>query len=158
MAKAQIIQREFESILDTPAEQIERPKPLPQGSWFTIVTGHRFDKSSQQQTEFVEFTLKVTEACQDVDGEDLEKFLTTPDGSRKNLQEVTVRNTYYLTDNALYRLKDFCKNCGVDVSKGTPRKWIPETQNCTVGIFVKHRPWQNNEGVSVDIVRTFPAE
>lgn len=158
MAKAAAAPQ-FESILDTPAEKIERPKPLPQGSWFTVVTGHRFDRSSQQQTEFVEFTLKVTAPGDDVDEEELKKFLTAPDGSMKDIKEAVVRNTYYLTENALYRLKDFCKNCGVDVGKGTtPREWIPETQNAEVGIFVRHKPWQNNEGVSLDIARSFPAE
>ncbi len=63
----------FGALLDKPASDVERPKPLPQGSYHCIVKGlPRFDKSSKKFTEFVEFTLQPTSAGEDVDEEDLE--------------------------------------------------------------------------------------
>jgi hypothetical protein len=156
MAK-QSVQAKMESILDTPSEHIERPKPLPQGSYITVVQGNpRFDKSSEQQTEFVEFTLKILQTEDDVDEDDLDKFLTNGDGSKKPLNEVTTRHTFYLTDRALYRLKDFTRHCGIDSNRGTPRQWIAELPGCQVGIHVKHKPFTSGEGVSANIDRSFP--
>ena len=62
----------FGALLDKPASEIERPKPLPQGGYICTVKGlPKFDKSSKKQTEFVEFTLQPVEAMEDVDQEAL---------------------------------------------------------------------------------------
>ena len=53
----------FESILDTPAEAVERPKPLPVGTYDVIVKGMpEHGQSSQKKTPFVRFTYALTEA------------------------------------------------------------------------------------------------
>ena len=72
MAKPQT-KPQFASVLDMPASDIERPKPLPVGSYVCVVQGQpRIDKSAKKQTEFVEYTLKLLEALDDVDADGLE--------------------------------------------------------------------------------------
>ncbi len=158
MAK-QAAQASFESVLDMPGNIIERPKPLPRGTYLTVIQGQpRIDKSSQKQTEFSEFTHKILQAGDDVNEDELEAFLTSADGSKKSISECTIKNTYYHTAESIYRLKDFCKALGIDVEQGNPRQWLAETTGRQCLIHVRHRPWQSGEGVSAEIDRVLSAE
>src|SRR4051812_25646574 len=95
----------FGAILDRAPTEVDRPKPLPQGSYTCIVKGTpRFDKSSKKQTEFVEFTLAVQAAGEDVDEDSLKEWMTKSDGTARRLQDATIRATYYITEDALWRL------------------------------------------------------
>ena len=50
----------FEDILDKPATEIDRPKPLPIGEYVWTIQGlPRYDKSKEKQTPFYEFTCKL---------------------------------------------------------------------------------------------------
>lgn len=142
---------EFSSILDTPSDQIEKPKPLPVGTYTAIVKGlPRFDKSSKKQTEFVEFTLQLTSAAEDVDADALDEA--------GGLQDRTIRTTYYLTENALWRLKEFIEHCGAGNASDTLRERIEETPNCEVGVVIKHQPSEDGTQVFANVAKTFALE
>jgi hypothetical protein len=142
----------FSSILDTPADQIERPKPLPAGTYRAIVQGiPRQDVSSKKQTPFVEFTLKLLAADEDVDQEELAAI--------GGLTDKTIKDTYYLTENSLFRVKDFLASCGVDVDSGASlRQLIEQTPNKEVGVFIAHEPSQDGEAVFARVKKTFAVE
>lgn len=151
MAKPATKQQTFASILDKPASEIERPKPLPQGSYTAVVAGMpRFDKSTKKQTDFVEFTLNLLAAGEDVDAEELVAAGGVEGKSRKA--------TFYLTEQSGYRLKEFLEHCGVLEEGGTMRKAIDSTPNCQVGITIRHEPSQDGTQVYDRIVGSFPIE
>ena len=140
----------FGALLDKPASDVERPKPLPQGSYHCIVKGlPRFDKSSKKQTEFVEFTLQPTEAGEDVDADDL--------AAMGGIANKTIRATYYITEDSLWRLKDFLAHCGIEES-GSLRNMIEETPNCQVIAFIKHRASEDGKSVFAELAKTASAE
>ena len=147
---------DFASILDQPAAEAERPPTLPRGYYHTMVTAYRIDKSTQKQTEFSEFTLKVLEPWErngvaTVDEDELEEFGDVRDSI------ISVR--FYHTDKSKYRLKEFLEHCGVDLSKGKSfAQAIPEAVNCQVIAQVIHEPWQTGEGVSARVRSTAPVE
>lgn len=151
------IQPTFASILDTPSEQVERPKPMPVGQYVAIVQGQpRFDKSSKKQTEFVEFTLKFNEAVE-VDEEALDTWLEKPDGSgRKNLADQTIKSTYYLTESSLWRLNDFLEHCGAGDKSMSIRQRIAETPGCSVMVTIKHEAAQDGSAVFARVADTAP--
>ena len=158
MAKAHA-QTTFESVLDMPVEMAERPKPLPNGSYMTRVVTYQQDKSSEKQTDYVEFTHQILNPLEDVDEDEWNEFLRGPNGERKNVSDITIRNTYYLTSTAAYRLREFLTHCGIAEEKGKPfSQAIAEATGCQVGIHVKQVPWKNGEGISARIDRTIPAE
>lgn len=167
MAKAAQAQT-FGSILDRAPSEIEKPKPLPPGSYITVVVGQpRFDKSSKKQTPFVEFQHKILSASEDVDPDDLKAYLSMADGSTRKLTDVTVKNILYDTPAAGYRIKQFVQDCGLDVGdeetgdKGeydTLREAVEETSGKQVGIFIKHEPFQDGSGVQARVDRTFVIE
>lgn len=161
MAKAASLSRpSFSSILDTPASEIERPKPMPPGQYIWAVQGQpKFDKSSKKQTDFVEFTLKCLEAMDTVDSDDLDKWLTKKDGSKIKLTEVTKTITFYLTESALWRLKDFLAHCGLgEDSDESLKQLIAETAGCQVIGTIRHEPFQSGDGIRATIGATAPVE
>lgn len=148
----------FGALLDRAPTEIERPKPMPVGSYITIIQGTpRYDKSAKKQTEFVEFTHKFVSAGDDVDADELKEALTSPSGETKALNEVTMKNTFYLTENSLWRLKDFLEHCGFDVNnpEASLRKMIEETTNSEVGVVVRHEASQDGQSIFARIDKTF---
>lgn len=144
----------FGSILDKARSEVEKPKPAPVGSYVTTLVGQpRFDKSSKKQTEFVEFTHKFISAGDDVDADELTTYL----GDRK-LSDVTMKNTYYLTDASLWRLEEFLKHCAIEDEDISLREGIEATPGCEVGVFVNHEPSQDGESVFARINKTFIVE
>jgi len=140
----------FGALLDKPASDVERPKPLPQGSYHCIVKGlPRFDKYSKKFTEFVEFTLQPTAAGEDVDEEDL--------AAMGGIANKTIRATYYITEDALWRLKDFLSHCGIE-EDGSLRNMIDQTPNCEVIAFIKHRASEDGQSVFAELAKTAPVE
>ena len=155
MAKAAQAQT-FGSILDRAPSEIEKPKPLPQGSYVTLLVGQpRFDKSTKKQTEYAEFTHKILSAGEDVDADALKTYL----GDSKKLTDVLMKNTYYLTEGATWRLKDFLEHCGIDMDAlDSLREGVEETPGKQVGIFINHEGSQDGTSVFARIGKTFVVE
>ncbi len=135
----------FSDILDLETSETERPKPLPQGTYTCVVQGlPRYDKSSKKQTPFVEFTLAPNGVLDDVDAEALEDM--------GGFAGKTIRATYYLTDDALWRLKEFLAHCGIE--DGKYRDCIDQTPGCSVGAVLRHKASQDGTGVFAELART----
>lgn len=140
----------FGALLDTPSSDVERPKPLPAGSYVCMVQGlPRYDKSAKKQTEFVEFTLKFLSAEEDVDAEELKEM--------GGLADKTIKDTYYITETSLWRLKDFLDNCDIE-DEGTLRERIEETSGKQVGVFIKHEASQDGQSIFARVGKTFKVE
>jgi hypothetical protein len=148
----------FGTLLDKPSSEVERPKPLPQGSYHCIVKGlPRFDVSSKKKTEFVEFTLAVQSAGEDVDEDDLKNWMVKGDGSSRRIQDATIRATYYITEDALWRLKDFLQHCGIEEGESI-RAMIDESPNCEVIAYIRHRASEDGEAMFAELAKTAPVE
>ena len=152
---AQAASASFESILDTPATEVERPKPLPAGTYDAIVKGlPEFGESSQKKTPFARFTLAMQSAGEDVDEEELQLI--------GGLDGKSIKSTYYTTPDALYRLTDVLTHMGVidpDVEDGkTVRQALSETPNCSIRITVGHRASEDGQQIFAEVKRTMKAE
>lgn len=148
----------FGSILDKPSAAVERPKPLPTGTYQCVVDGQpRMDKSSKKGTEFVEFSLKPMAALDDVDEDDLNAALTSGDGSVKPLADKRIRATFYITEDALWRLKNFLVN-DLQITEGKKklRQMVGEAQNREVLAMVKHVPSDDGTGIFAQLAKTAP--
>lgn len=138
----------FASILDRPVSEIEKPKPYPAGTYRCTVQGlPRYDKSAKKQTEFVEFTLQPTSAKDDVD----EKALAEMGGLNK-----PIKATYYLTEDAAWRLQKFLGDLGFDIEtdEATPRQMIEESPGSEVYVTLKHRPSQDGRSIFAEVADT----
>lgn len=148
----------FSAILDEPASTTERPKPLPVGTYECVVKGlPKFDKSSKKQTDYVEFTLIPMAPLDDVDQEALTEALNRPDGSSRRLQDFTIRATFYLTEDAKWRLKKFLEDLGLNVNEGlTYTQLIQQAPNCSVLASLKHEASEDGEAIFARLSKTAP--
>lgn len=156
-------QRSFESILDTPTAKVERPAPMPAGTYDCIVRGmYEEGVSSKKQTPFVKFTYVFQAALDDVDEEELAKVLTDKDGNVHPLSDKSIKDTYYTTPDALFRLTDVMTHMGVidpDADDGkTIRQALSETPNASIRIVVSHRASEDGENIFAEVKRTMKAD
>ena len=144
----------FSSILDRPSGDNKRPPPLATGTYVWTVKGlPRLDKSSQKQTDFVEFTVAPMAALDDVDQEALAACGGV--GGKEG------KLTFYLTEKSAYRLTEFMvDDLKIDSEDGkkSSRAMLDETPNCQFLGHVKHTPSKDGKGVFWEIDITAPLE
>jgi hypothetical protein len=150
MAKAEA-QATFESILDTPADEVERPVPMPTGTYDCIVQGlYEEGKSSKKGTPFVKFTYAFQAAGEDVDEDEL--------AEKGGVVGKTIGDTYYTTPDALFRLTDALENMGIDLNGKSVRQALSETPNCDVRVLIGHRSSEDGTQIFAEVKRTMKAE
>jgi len=150
MAKSSA-QPTFESILDMPASEVERPKPLPAGTYDAIVKGlYEEGQSSQKKTPFVRFTYAITNAGDDVDADELAEM--------GGIAEKTIKDTYYTTPEAMFRLTDALENMGIDLEGKSIRAALSDTPNCALRIVIGHRASEDGQQVFAEVKRTLKAD
>lgn len=143
----------FGAILDTPSQEIERPKPLPQGTYTCVVNGlPRMDKSTKKGTEFVEFNLNILAAGEDVDEDAL--------GEMGGIAGKSTRVTFYLTESSVWRLKKFLvDDLGIEEEDDlTLRGMISMAPGRQVLCHVKHTPSDDGTSVFANVASTAPVE
>lgn len=149
----------FESILDTPADAVERPKPLPAGTYACIVKGlPEHGQSAQKKTPFVRFTYVLTDAFDDVDPDELKALLTDKDGNAVAISSKSIRDTYYTTPDSLFRLTDALEAMGIDLNEKTIRAALDETPNCALNVVVSHRTPDGSDQIFAEVKRVMKAE
>lgn len=149
----------FESILDTPADDVKRPVPLPAGTYSAIVKGlPEHGVSAQKKTPFVRFTYAITSAFDDVDEDELTAILTDKDGNVGAITEKSIKDTYYTTPDSLYRLTDALEAMGIDLNDKTVRAALDETPNCEINIVVSHRTPEGSDQIFAEVKRIMKAE
>lgn len=150
----------FESILDTPVANVERPKPMPAGTYDCIVRGlYEEGVSSQKKTPFVKFTYAFQAALDDVDEDELKELLTDKEGNTAPLSDRTIKDTYYTTPDALFRLTDVLTNMGIeDLESKTIRQALSETPNSPIRVVISHRASEDGESIFAEVKRTMKAD
>jgi hypothetical protein len=152
-------QQTFESILDTPADEVERPKPLPTGTYDVIVSGlPEHGQSSQKKTPFVKFNYVLQAAGEDVDEDELVTLLTKKDGTVEPLTTKSIKDTYYTTPDSLFRLTDVIENMGIEQEGKTIRQCLDETPNASLRILVGHRASEDGRQVFAEVKQTMKAD
>lgn len=130
---------DFTNLLSKSADTVERPEPLPAGSYLTTITGYRTVESGQKKTPGVEFDLQITAPGDDVDAEAYAKV--------KNPQERVLKTQFWLTEDSLFRLKDFLEKAGFETAGRTFVDMLAEVAGHQIISLVSHRVSQDGESV-----------
>lgn len=140
----------FSDILDKSSDQVERPKPLPVGTYQAVVRGMpEFIESSKKKTPGARFVLEILAAGDDVDGEALEEM--------GGFQGKTLRHDLWLTEDSLWRAKEFAEHCGVDTAGFTIGQCLEACNGAQVMVTVRHEPAQDgSDGIFARIGKTAP--
>lgn len=106
-----------QALLAKPLDEIKAPINLPVGSYVGIVTKHEFDKAKNEKASpLVRFDVVAQEPLPDVDEAAFALATDEAQGGKK-LADNPQRLEFWLTPDAVYRLKEFGEeHCGVDES------------------------------------------
>jgi hypothetical protein len=128
--------------LSKPTDSIEKPKPLPAGTYNGVISKYEFGESKEKKTPYVRYHLTAHSAGEDVDPDSIEGI----DLSKKSL-----RRDFYLTEDAMYRVKDFLDSVGVSTSGRSLGEVIPEAINAAVLISVTQRSSPDGSEIYNDV-------
>ena len=142
----------FASILDESPTEVAAPQPMPQGTYVCVIQSLLYDKTTKKGTDYVEFTLRPVAAESDVDEDEL--------AETGGLDGKTIRATFYLTEDAIYRLDEFHTHCGLDIENDglSRRARNDECINSEVRAFVKHETSQDGSRIFARFNRSLPME
>jgi len=151
----------FTSILDRPSNTIEKPKPLPVGTYLWMTVGQpKEDKSAKKGTPYVEFLCKCLQAGEDVDAQALQEALTNKNtGDVKPLTEVQLKLTFYLTEASAWRLTEFLDHLvGEDSQDQSPRQRISASPGRQFLGNIIHEQSDDGKSIFAKIGQTAPVE
>lgn len=99
---------DFESLLQTTADNIEEPLALPAGTYRWRISQKEFGETNQNQTPYVRFScVPVEPVGEDVDMDDWEALHKQIEGDTTRRAQ---RLQFFITPNSLYRIKRFAAN------------------------------------------------
>jgi len=115
----------YNSLLDKTVGSAERPKAVPIGVYLGIITEMGFDTSAKKKTPFVRYSVKPIQAVSGVDQE-----LFTAAGGAERLNKMKLGLDFYLTEDALWRLREFLEeSLRIDCSTRSFKESIPYAVN-----------------------------
>lgn len=125
----------FQEILNKPAASVEPPSPLPVGTYLCIVDGQgEYKKMGKNNTDVLELSLKPIQPQPDVDQEALATALKD-----KSLQDKPIRHRLFITDDAVWRLRKFIEDCGIEVGTRSLGELVMELPGKQVLVTMGHR-------------------
>jgi hypothetical protein len=140
---------DFTSLLEKKTDDVEAPALLPAGSYLMTIAQYRTGESSKQKTPYVEFDLKIAQAMEVEDQEGLAKV--------RNLTDKTLKTQFYLSEDALFRLKDFLAKTGLPTEGRSFAEILSEVAGAQIIGIVSHRVNPNNAEQIFAEVRNFVA-
>lgn len=138
---------DFTNLLEKKVDDVEAPALLPQGSYLMTIAQYHTGESAQKKTPYVEFDLKISAPVEVEDQEALSKV--------KNLQDKTLKAQFYLSEDSLFRLKDFLTKTGLPVEGRSFNEILSEIAGAQVTGIVSHRVNPNNSEQIFAEVRNF---
>lgn len=124
---------DFSKILQKQASEIEKPKPLPIGTYLCVNPKlPEFKGVGKNETPCAEFSLTIM-APVEVDADDLTAY--------GEVKGKSIRHRMFLTEGTEYRTKEELVNAfGLDEAGKNLGQLFNETINGQVLVTIKHRP------------------
>lgn len=128
----------FAELLKTKVSDAKAPPTIPPGTYTCQVETYETGESNQKKTPYIRFKLKLLSPEADVD------FSETEGGAEAILGR-SVNDTYYLTEDALFRLRDFFEKCGLEMDDSRELgEYLPEVQGQVVLASIINKPSPQN--------------
>ncbi len=140
----------FQDVLNKPAADVKPPEPLPPGTYLCLVDGPgEFGKIGKNQTDCINFKLKPMQAQGDVDPGTLQQSL-----NGASLQDKTIRHRLFITEESVWRLKQFLEHLGIEEGTKSLGEMIPEAQGKQVIVTLGHRASEDGTQVFQEVKGT----
>lgn len=130
----------FEDILNKKASEIKPPPAYPVGTYHCLVDGPPTPgKSSQKQTDFLQFKLKILSPMQDVDAQQ---------AAEQQIVGKMIQNEYYITDATAWRIKEFLvDHLGIEEGDKSLKELVAESPGKQVLAKLRHELSQDGKRV-----------
>lgn len=132
----------FKELLKKPLDTVKRPPALPDGTYYGVVKSYEFGESSNKKTPFVRFHFLAMYGGEDIEASLLEGI----DLSKRDLKK-----DFYITEDALYRLKEFLAALGHEVDGHNIEDLLPLTPNARVMMAITQRRTEGKEDIYNDV-------
>lgn len=128
---------DFSKILGKQAEAIEKPKPMPVGTYVAVNQKlPEFQGIGKNETPGANFTLVILAPTEDVDLDQLKEY--------GDIKGKSVRYTQWLSELSEHRSKEELKNAfDIDETGKTLGQMYNETINKQVLVTISHEPSQD---------------
>lgn len=135
----------FEDILNnTTLDDISDVPPVPVGSYLAMITGpHEMVISNQKKTNGVQFTLRLTQARDDVDQDALREYI---EASKQNLRDVQIKHTIWESPYFLQSLRDLLRDTLGINGNLEAKAALAEVPGKDLIVNIIHRPFTDNTG------------
>lgn len=121
----------FSDILNQNMDEVEAPKPLPMGTYLaTVVKFENKEAVGKNNNPACEVFFKPIQALE----------VSDPAALPKGWNEREIRNTFWITPEALYRWKNFVKACGINPEGMKFGETQALIRNAQVVISIVHTP------------------
>ena len=119
---------DFAKLLEVQIDDIKRPKPIPAGNYDGTIVKYEFLESrGEKKTPYVEFSIRLESAGEGVDESELVDV---------ELSTKILRHPFYLTTDAMFRLRDFIETFGESTAGRSVGEMIPDLLNRSVSVEV----------------------
>jgi hypothetical protein len=139
---------DFSTLLKKPAGEAKKPAALPAGSYHGIVKSHEVGDNNKNKTPYVRFHLGLTGLPDGMDASEL-------DGA--DLSKRQLRRDFFLTDDALWRLDEFLKSCGVNPQGRAYEEVLTEVIGANVLVEVQQYVNQSSSEVGNQVGKVIGA-
>src|SRR5215831_16229366 len=117
----------FKDLLSRPVDSAKKPPTKPPGTYYGVISSYKFAESQKQKTPYVRFTFNNIQPGEDLLAGD-QRALQDDEGNPIDFSKWTPYKDYFLTDDALYRLKEFLQSLGVETAGRSFDETIPEAK------------------------------
>ena len=121
----------FKELLSRPVDSAKKPPTKPAGTYTGTIASHKFDESMKQKTPYVRFTFNNIQPGEDILNSD-PRLVQDEDGNPIDFSKWSPYKDFYLTEDALYRLKEFLQSLGIDTAGRMFNDILPETKGMPV--------------------------
>jgi hypothetical protein len=121
---------DFSNMLRKPAGEAKKPKALPIGDYEGVVKSYELGDSNKNKTPYLRVTLVLTAWPQQFTAVDIPEDV--------ELSKRQLRKDIYITEDALWRLDELIRSCGI-IPNGRPyEEVLPELIGQPVMVDVRH--------------------
>lgn len=133
---------DFSHLLDIDSDSVKRPPAKPPGTYHAIIASTSFGNSSQKGTPFCRFHFAGVNPGEDVDLD----MAKDEDGTPIDFSKWKPTTDFFLTEDALYRLKEFLVSLGIPGTGRKIKEMIPEARNLPVLLTVSMKANDDGSG------------
>lgn len=143
----------FSDLLEVDAGSVRPPPLKPAGTYNGTILDYKFDKSKDKQTPFVRFSVANMSPGPNIDAASL-MHDAKGDGNLvpMDLSKWHPTKDFFLTPDALFRLTEFLKSCGMRLEGRSIKACLADSKGLPVLISITQETITNSQTGETNVV------